>query len=254
MPSDSRFCFVAYHDLEQIEAGDTLTHTFKWLGWVYCNINYYYFWGTHNILEMVSTSAIFSAHYVGPPPPLTTNLTEGRMETWARASSSGIGKVWFLIGVTGVGTTGYARVANCPTGSYGLSRITWEQTENPPGTPQTSVLYEQWVTDHWDYPMLSYYSPLTGDTNKCGFLLTPQGGGNGKRIDDTRIYKPVGAGYEQLTYKDWSNIDHWTCLTRSDWLPYSRYSFSTSYYISPPSAYLITWRGSYNDVVLLSLI
>lgn len=66
---DARFCFVAFDDLEQVEIGDTFTHTFIWPGWVGCNTRYFYFWATNQGEKMRSTSPIFSKHY---PVGLTT--------------------------------------------------------------------------------------------------------------------------------------------------------------------------------------
>jgi len=63
MMTDVRFCFVAYEDLEQDEAGDTYTHTFTWLGWEPCQTRYFYFWATSEEENMRSTSPIFSKHY-----------------------------------------------------------------------------------------------------------------------------------------------------------------------------------------------
>jgi len=66
---DARFCFVAYHHLEQDEAGDTSTHTFTWPGWVNCNTRYFYFWGTMVGHDMVSDTPIFWLHYLWEMPP-----------------------------------------------------------------------------------------------------------------------------------------------------------------------------------------
>lgn len=66
---DARFCFVTYEDLEQNEPGDTLTHTFTWLGWKTCEVRYFYFWAEVSGSPAPSTTAIFSKHYTAPPPP-----------------------------------------------------------------------------------------------------------------------------------------------------------------------------------------
>lgn len=62
MNYDARFCFVVFEDLEQNEPGDTLTHTFTWTGWEYCQTRYFYFWSTAAGIPLVSTSCIFQKH------------------------------------------------------------------------------------------------------------------------------------------------------------------------------------------------
>lgn len=43
---DPYYCFVAWTDLEQLEAGDTLHHTFNWPSWYDCLWQWFYFWAT----------------------------------------------------------------------------------------------------------------------------------------------------------------------------------------------------------------
>jgi len=69
MQWDARFCFVAFEDLEQDEAGNTFTHTFTWHGWEECQTRYFYFWATWHGEKMKSTSPIFSKHFVAPTEP-----------------------------------------------------------------------------------------------------------------------------------------------------------------------------------------
>jgi len=66
---DARFCFVAYDDLEQIEHGDTLHHTFIWPSWSVCQTRYFYLWATNDGEAMISTSPIFEKHFVQLPDP-----------------------------------------------------------------------------------------------------------------------------------------------------------------------------------------
>jgi len=78
---DARYCFVAYHHIEQNEADDTFTHTFTWPGWSNCEKRYFYFWGTMGGQDMVSDTPIFWLHYFEEelPPfvysPRVDNLT-----------------------------------------------------------------------------------------------------------------------------------------------------------------------------------
>ena len=60
--ADKRFCFVAYHDNDQEEEGDTLEHTFIKEPWPGCETRYFYFHGTIASEKSPSTSAIFSKH------------------------------------------------------------------------------------------------------------------------------------------------------------------------------------------------
>lgn len=65
---DARYCFVAYHHIEQNEENDTFTHTFTWPGWQNCETRYFYFWGTMGGQDMVSDTPIFWLHYLVTPP------------------------------------------------------------------------------------------------------------------------------------------------------------------------------------------
>ena len=66
---DARYCFVAYHHIEQNEESDTFTHTFTWPGWSDCETRYFYFWGTMGGQDMVSDTPIFWLHYLWEAPP-----------------------------------------------------------------------------------------------------------------------------------------------------------------------------------------
>ncbi|MBA7535545.1 hypothetical protein ES705_27803 [subsurface metagenome] len=72
--SELRFCFTVYIDIDQLEPGDTTTHTFVVPDWPYCTTRYFYFWGSVDSVTCVSTSPPFHYHnaysYV---PPVETN-------------------------------------------------------------------------------------------------------------------------------------------------------------------------------------
>ncbi len=70
---DKRFCFVAYHENEQEEEGDTLVHTFIKTEWPVCQTRYFYFVGTKNGEQSPSTSPIFTKHRYEPPAPVPTS-------------------------------------------------------------------------------------------------------------------------------------------------------------------------------------
>jgi len=43
LPNATRFCFVAFHELEQSDPSDTLTHTFTLEPWAVCETRYFLF-------------------------------------------------------------------------------------------------------------------------------------------------------------------------------------------------------------------
>ncbi len=65
---DVRFCHDVYHDNEQFQSGDTLTHTFLKESWPCDELRYYYFWGTIAGQYSPSNTAIFDDKRVCPPP------------------------------------------------------------------------------------------------------------------------------------------------------------------------------------------
>lgn len=64
-------CFVAFHDLEQAEPGDTYIHTFHAQPWPTCQTRWLYFRGQVSTIDSPSASAIFQYHRTGPQ--LTTD-------------------------------------------------------------------------------------------------------------------------------------------------------------------------------------
>lgn len=63
--ADLRFCFVAYHENEQEEPGDTLVHTFYKRNWPVCETRWFYFIGSRVDETQPSTSPIFEKHFEG---------------------------------------------------------------------------------------------------------------------------------------------------------------------------------------------
>lgn len=63
MHGDRYFCFVAYHDNEQEEDGDTLEHTFIKQNWQSCETRWFYFWGSISDIRCASTTAPFNLHF-----------------------------------------------------------------------------------------------------------------------------------------------------------------------------------------------
>lgn len=66
MHGDRYFCFVAYHENEQEEDGDTLIHTFIKKNWTSCETRWFYFWGQQGTIFCKSTTAPFKLHFQAP--------------------------------------------------------------------------------------------------------------------------------------------------------------------------------------------
>jgi len=64
---DVRFCFTVYEDNEQIEAGDTLVHTWAKPDWPPCTTKWLYFWGSIAGEVCVSDTPFFVYHRPLPP-------------------------------------------------------------------------------------------------------------------------------------------------------------------------------------------
>ncbi len=69
MHGDRYYCFVAYHDNEQQEAGDTIEHSFIKVPWVVCECRYFHFWGMVGLDVCVSNSPCFMLHLEEEAPP-----------------------------------------------------------------------------------------------------------------------------------------------------------------------------------------
>jgi len=64
--SGIKWCFVAFHENEQEEPGDTLVHTFIKPDWPVCQTRWFYFLGTKQAEETPSASPIFHYHHIAP--------------------------------------------------------------------------------------------------------------------------------------------------------------------------------------------
>ncbi|MBA7585154.1 hypothetical protein ES708_27124 [subsurface metagenome] len=67
LPWGVYFCFVAWQSVEQIEPGDTLTHTFEIPDWSFCQTKWFAFRGTVSEVLSPSVSCLFQYHHPGPP-------------------------------------------------------------------------------------------------------------------------------------------------------------------------------------------
>jgi len=70
VPWDSYWCYVVWHVIDQDEPGDTLIHTYTWLGWQVCQTKYFRFHGKICGEVSPSDSPIFWKHYTYVPPPV----------------------------------------------------------------------------------------------------------------------------------------------------------------------------------------
>lgn len=88
VPANSYWCFVPLHKIEQDEPGDTLTHTFLWLGWEVCFTRWFRFHGTiggGDPNDSPSDSPIFHKHYSYVPPQeitIVSHADDGHIGTF----------------------------------------------------------------------------------------------------------------------------------------------------------------------------
>lgn len=153
---------------------------------------------------------LFTSIYVSPPSclrfelwatdheqfalsnlPEAHNLPAGRITTWHRAQSGGVGNSYIYIGVTGPGNTGIPLVIQKITGDWWRTRIDWWQGFDELNNPATLVLKSDWVDGEWSAPSLYSYPPMTGAINRIGIGCTGQSLGNDKYFDDTEIWLPI---------------------------------------------------------------
>lgn len=85
---DPRYCVVSFTDIEQLEPGDTLTHTFVVAPWAGCETKWFYFHGTIAGVPSPSTSALFERHR-----PYYAELTP-HLDGWVGHAVVGPGLSW----------------------------------------------------------------------------------------------------------------------------------------------------------------
>lgn len=68
LPWGAYFCFVAWKSVEQMEPGDTITHTFEIPDWLFCETKWLAFRGTVSTQLSPSVSPIFNHHHSGILP------------------------------------------------------------------------------------------------------------------------------------------------------------------------------------------
>lgn len=72
---DVYYCFTAYNDIEQEEAGDTTTHTFIMSDWPACETRWFYLWGTIGGEATPSESPIWGRHLYYSEHSFNTTIT-----------------------------------------------------------------------------------------------------------------------------------------------------------------------------------
>ena len=75
LPNATRWCFVAFHENEQLEPGDTYIHTYIKEPWAVCETRYFYLIGKIGGVESPSASPIFNYHREEAP---TTCFIDGK--------------------------------------------------------------------------------------------------------------------------------------------------------------------------------
>jgi hypothetical protein len=143
--SGVRWCFVNWHENEQEEDGDTLTHTFIKPNWPVCQTRWFYFLGTKQAEESPSASPIFHLHReavhlelkfyepwteYGPPPPTMELIF---LEPWT---------------LTPPPPPTMELIFNEPWSEYGLEMVLiflepWTSL-NPPAPPIEQKILEPW--------------------------------------------------------------------------------------------------------------
>ena len=118
VPWGTYFCFVAWKTVEQIEAGDTITHTFHIPGLVYCQTVFFTFRGTVAGVLSPSVAAIFKRHF----DPWISLALGAIKDTWISSSSKS----------ANFGTSRSARVINSlPASTNAHMFIAFDLSEIP---------------------------------------------------------------------------------------------------------------------------
>jgi len=123
--------------------------------------------------------------------PLAQNLPAGKMTTWAYHQGAGVGKTYFHIGVTGIGSLGIQITIQKKTGTFGRRRIDWWQGTDGLGNPATLVDAYNWDGSNWVLTGSSTHPPITGPVNRIGIGITPQSLSSDTYWDDTEIWLPI---------------------------------------------------------------
>ncbi len=83
LPWGAYWCFVAWKEVEQREAGDTLVHTFQVPDWSYCQTRWLCFRGTVAGELSPSVSALLKHHHPGATPPQKFEFYDDPKQTYS---------------------------------------------------------------------------------------------------------------------------------------------------------------------------
>lgn len=92
VPWGTYFCFVAWKAVEQLEAGDTMYHTFWLPGWQLCQTKWFTVRGTVDDVQSPSVGPIFKYHHPGPVTHLFEHYITGDDNN---TGGMGYGSYWF---------------------------------------------------------------------------------------------------------------------------------------------------------------
>ncbi len=155
---DRYFCFVAFHDNEQEEAGDTVVHTFIKRPWPICERRYFYFWGSVGRQTSVSTTAIFSLHFNISWRELTNKLSNiscwTSLWSWSYCHDAAV-----AMGFARGGAPEHLLTAGCElTASYFIYRnfLSFDTSSLPADRPPLGGFISLFVDQVWKTSSVSY--------------------------------------------------------------------------------------------------
>ena len=115
------------------------------------------------------------------------DMKAGRLTSWVRMVSFGVGAVHLYIGVTGPGSVGIELDPYVAPWVFYNNRYTWWQGLDTLGAPATVVFKELQSAGVWIPQGTNYYPIMTGLVNRVGVGCTPQSSGYRRAFDDTII-------------------------------------------------------------------
>lgn len=123
--------------------------------------------------------------------PQTLDLKAGRLITYSRTQSAGVGESFAYIGVTAPGENCIRLHIQKMWGAWWLARFDWWQGLDLSLHPCTIVEEYRIIDGEWSLWHTFYHPPMTGNLNRCGVGLTIQSLSADKYFDDTEIWRPM---------------------------------------------------------------
>ncbi|MBA7586463.1 hypothetical protein ES708_28464 [subsurface metagenome] len=183
LPWGAYYCFVAWLSVEQIEPGDTLTHTFEVTPWQYCQTKWFAFRGTVAATLSPSVSCLFEHHHRGLGPALKEQqlFFDTRQETgWASFNAMGqhtaiknrlVTKLggWLSKKGTGGWETLYFRIYRYSDKELLISKA-WGLTSDLPLLPAPlEVTFDDPIFLNEDVIIMAWV-PTGGSINNCAYV------------------------------------------------------------------------------------